>query len=84
MPLLSAPLSFANTTSSDDFINAISNERRWEFSVEGHRRWDLIRLKKLKAVKEAQGFTFEDFKLLFPLPQIEMDVNTSLVQNPGY
>ena len=80
----SAPLSFVNTATSADFINAISNERRWEFSVEGHRRWDLIRLKKLKAVKVAQGFAFEDFKLLFPLPQIEMDVNPNLVQNPGY
>jgi starch-binding outer membrane protein, SusD/RagB family len=79
-----APLNFSNTATSADFINAIANERKWEFSVEGHRRWDLIRLKKLKEVKTAQGFAFEDFKLLFPLPQIDLDVNKNLVQNPGY
>lgn len=80
----SSLLSFSNTASSDDFINALVNERLWEFSVEGHRRNDLIRLKKFQQFKAAEGFVIDNNHLLMPIPQSEMDLNPSLVQNKGY
>ncbi|WP_158559232.1 RagB/SusD family nutrient uptake outer membrane protein [Deminuibacter soli] len=80
----SQSLSFDNTASSDDFVNAIVNERAWELGVEGQRRWDLIRLKKYKAVKAAQGYTIDDNHLLMPIPQSDIDLNVNLKQNTGW
>lgn len=77
-------LNFVNTPSSDDFINALVNERLWELPLEGVRRWDLIRLKKFLPVKAAQGFTITEDRILMPIPQSERDVNKNLTQNPGY
>lgn len=82
--LTNSLLSFSTTATSDDFINALVNERAWELCVEGQRRWDLIRLKKYKAVKAAQGYTIDDNHLLMPIPQSDIDVNPSLVQNKGW
>lgn len=78
------PLSFANTPSADDFVTALVNERAWELSVEGHRRWDLIRLKRYKTIKAAQGYSIDDNHLLMPIPQTEIDLNANLKQNPGF
>ncbi len=37
------------TLSTDDFINAVINERAWEFAGEGTTRWfDLVRLEKVE------------------------------------
>lgn len=78
------PLSLANTPGPADFVTALVNERAWEFGVEGHRRWDLIRLKRFQQIKLAQGYTIDNNHLLFPIPQSEIDLNRNLVQNPGY
>lgn len=78
------PLDFTTTTSADDFVTAMVNERAWEFCVEGQRRWDLIRLKRFQQVQESLGHTFDPNRLLFPIPQTEIDVNPNLTQNPGY
>jgi len=77
-------LSFANTATSADFINVLTDERLREFCVEGHRRNDLIRLKKYQAVKAAEGFPVDDNHVLMPIPQVDRDVNPNLSQNAGY
>ncbi|MHA4809760.1 RagB/SusD family nutrient uptake outer membrane protein [Flavitalea flava] len=77
-------LSLSNTAGSDDFINALVNERLWEFATEGLRRNDLIRLKKFQQIKAAGGFTIDENHLLMPIPQTELDVNPNLSQNKGY
>ncbi len=77
-------LDFTNTPTPVDFINALVNERLWELCLEGHRRWDLIRLKKFQEVKAAQGFVLDDNHLMLPIPQNERDVNKNLSQNAGY
>lgn len=77
-------LNFSNTPTSDDFINALVNERLWELCVEGHRRIDLIRLKKFQQIKAAQGFTIDNNHLVMPVPQAELDVNKNLKQNSGF
>ena len=66
----------------------IIHERRIELAFEGHRWFDLIRLQngdyainflhsigKTRVTKE---------RLLFPIPQTEMDANSLMTQNPGY
>ncbi|HVW59128.1 MAG TPA: RagB/SusD family nutrient uptake outer membrane protein [Puia sp.] len=78
------PLTMANTPSADDFVTALVDERLREFCVEGHRRNDLIRLKRFQQAKAAEGFTIDDNHLLMPIPQSERDVNQNLSQNLGY
>ncbi len=68
------------------FRDAILLERRLELAFEGHRWYDLVRTKKLVSAMKAQNPTIAvaEKNLLFPIPQTERDVNTSLTQNPGF
>lgn len=77
--------------SQDDFMDAVWNERAWEFIMEGKRWYDLKLMPKAKAVEiitasnKAEFFTDTDW--LFPIPQQEIDNNDALTnadQNPGY
>jgi len=77
-------LDMSNTPTSDDFVNALANERLWELPVEGVRRYDLIRWGKMIDIKNAQGNSVDANHLLLPIPQNEMDTNKNLEQNPGY
>lgn len=64
----------------EELLDAILQERRVEFALEGHRFFDLRRTGR---AMEVLGITNPD-RLLFPIPQAELDVNPNLVQNPGY
>ncbi|MFT3949280.1 MAG: RagB/SusD family nutrient uptake outer membrane protein [Agriterribacter sp.] len=78
-------LDFTNTPTSDDFITALVNERCWEFCIEGHRRWDLLRLNRYKEVLQAVGRPFDELHMkYYPIPQTEIDVNPNLVQTQGF
>ncbi|MGE5383615.1 MAG: RagB/SusD family nutrient uptake outer membrane protein, partial [Omnitrophica WOR_2 bacterium] len=67
-------------------------ERRLELAFEGHRWFDLKRtgraIEVMSNVKgpngEALNYQPNENKLLWPIPQSELDNNTKLVQNPGY
>ena len=66
----------------------IIHERRIELAFEGHRWFDMIRLEHgdyainfLRSI--GKGNVTKD-RLLFPIPQTEMDANPLLKQNPGY
>lgn len=61
-------------------LAAILRERRLELAFEGQRLWDL---KRTRTNVNAQ-FPWNSPKLIFPIPQREMDTNKQLVQNPGY
>lgn len=65
---------------------AIQNERRLELAFEGHRWFDLKRTGRAVEVMNAlgRGYDVTEDKLLFPIPQSEMDRNPRLTQNPGY
>ena len=69
------------STDKMTMINAIRHERAVELGFEMHRYFDLVRW-GIAAAK------IPEFKVgkheVFPLPQIEMDLNTNLVQNPNY
>lgn len=64
-------------------LDVLLDERARELCYEGWRRNDLIRFGKFES---SWGFkTDTDVnKRLYPVPQTEMDINLSYVQNPGY
>lgn len=77
-------LSSANTAPSA-FVDSLVKDRARELCVEGHRRWDLLRLGRFKQIEQSvNGLTATDNLLLMPLPQTELDANSNLKQNPGY
>ena len=54
-------------------------ERRFELAFEGYRVHEIRRLKLATG-----SFAWNSPRLVFPIPQREIDANPSLVQNPGY
>jgi tetratricopeptide (TPR) repeat protein len=54
-------------------------ERRLELAFEGLRIHDIRRLKGTVGARQ-----WNDNALVFPIPQRDIDANSSLVQNPGY
>ena len=64
-------------------LNAILNERRLELAHEGQRLHDIKRLQGTLS-QGATTYQYDDNKLIFPIPQREMDVNNLLTQNDGY
>ena len=83
-----------------DFIEELLDERSRELCFEGVRRWDLMRFGVFTDVinslttDKSLGFyntnvstlqaNWEEFKIWFPIPSSETDVNLNLVQNPGW
>lgn len=77
--------------SQDDFMDAVWNERAWEFIMEGKRWYDLKLMPKAKAVgiitDAGEAEFFNDTDWLYPIPRQEIDNNDELTdadQNPGY
>ncbi|MFN7119616.1 MAG: RagB/SusD family nutrient uptake outer membrane protein [Saprospiraceae bacterium] len=84
---LDAPSSADLSTglSQEEFRNKIYEERRWEFTAEGQRWFDLVRTGRLVNVLKTKGKTnVAEKHNLFPIPQREIDLNPKLQQNPGY
>ncbi|MCL4641853.1 MULTISPECIES: RagB/SusD family nutrient uptake outer membrane protein [Olivibacter] len=79
---------------SDDILQAIKKERRFELALEGFRLYDLIRwgeyANTMKAFHQKYGFADKgrdasENSWPFPIPQIEIDrSNGVLVQNSNY
>ncbi|WP_017258751.1 RagB/SusD family nutrient uptake outer membrane protein [Pedobacter arcticus] len=84
--LLPLPLTLAALGSKDAFIDALVQERAWELSLEGHRRFDLLRLGRYQARQQvAFNRTVADKYLLFPIPLAETTLNPNLLpNNPGF
>lgn len=74
----------------DDLKLAIEKERRVEFLHEGHRWFDLVRTGRVKTVMNTfyatlgLSYKVDDYELIFPIPQNEVDLNPAVKQNPGY
>jgi hypothetical protein len=71
--------SFDQATARDRILQ----ERLFELVSESKRRVDLIRHGKFTDPWEFKPQT-EPFRILFPIPQRQLDTNPELVQNPGY
>ena len=69
---------------------AIEAERQKELCFEGHRWFDLKRtgrtIEVLNAdfVRRGLSFSVEEYELLLPIPQVQIDIDPNLEQNPGY
>lgn len=71
--------------SKESLRDHILQERSWEFYYEGRRRADLIRHGKFISKARERGVTnAQDYHVLFPIPQVEMDANPNMEQNSGY
>jgi hypothetical protein len=78
-------LTLATMTSKEILRDAILAERGWEFVSEGKRREDMIRHGKFISSAKARGITnAADYRIIFPIPQTEIDANKLCIQNPGY
>lgn len=74
--------------SQSGFREAVLKERRMELAFEGQRWFDLIRIDNgqygLNFLHSIGKNNAAQKHLLFPVPQIELDRNPNLTQNPGY
>ena len=79
-------------TTAADMTLAIEKERRLELAFEGHRWFDLLRTGRAIAVMNAQkdgngnnlNYNVQNYELLYPIPQTQLDLNPLLQQNTGY
>ncbi len=69
------------TTDQNEMRMAVRHERQVELGFEMHRFFDLVRWGIADGLLE--GFQAGKHEV-FPLPQTEIDLNPSLIQNPGY
>jgi hypothetical protein len=75
----------AVTLAGDALLNEILLERFKEFIGEGHRFFDLKRYgRPIVKTTPAVNLAFDDFKILPPIPQREVDGNPNIKQNRGY
>jgi hypothetical protein len=87
-----AKLNALTVTDQSNMRLAIESERRLELAFEGQRWYDLVRTDRAIPVMEAVtdgkgvnlGYHLTEKKLLWPIPQSEMDQNPNLTQNEGY
>ncbi|NBA85188.1 RagB/SusD family nutrient uptake outer membrane protein [Emticicia sp. CRIBPO] len=77
-------LKLENITSKEAFRDLILLERGHEFFNEGHRRMDLIRTGKFVSDAQARGKNAQPFHVLFPIPQVVIDSDPAIKQNPNY
>jgi hypothetical protein len=78
-PLLSTAMS------KEAFDEAVIEERNQELCFEYDRWFDLVRKKILKEESIPsiqQNFSEEDY--LFPIPDVDVELNKQITQNPGY
>ncbi len=78
----------SNTTANTEQLlrQALEKERRSELFCEWAHRWyDLKRTDRANDVLSVlKGVTWQPTDILWPIPQPEINLNTSLIQNPGY
>lgn len=68
-----------DVTTQQDVLDAIDHERRLEFAEEGDRFPDLARSGRAMTV-----LSIPATRVLFPIPQAEIEVAPNVTQNPGY
>lgn len=82
-----SPIDYPTGLSEEDFRDSVLQERAYEFLLEGKRWWDLKRTGRVKKALAAIGKNIIDARLLWPIPEDEINNNPALSQddqNPGY
>ncbi|MCB9264283.1 MAG: RagB/SusD family nutrient uptake outer membrane protein [Lewinellaceae bacterium] len=86
-PFSASPVDYSSGMSQEAFRDAVLKERDYEFLLERRRWWDLKRTGKVMEYFSSIGRTFIPERLLWPLPENEINTNPALGpgdQNPGY
>ena len=85
------PSAPASTSTGSVLVDEALNERRKELAFEGHRMYDLVRNNlgvmrtDVASPSTTATLSYPDFRMVWPLPQSEIDANTSINQNnTGY
>jgi len=94
MPGINSGPAWLAVNSKDEVFERIKHERAVELAAEGHRfgdlkRWGLLETLNGKAEKSFTGKTYytkvvRERDYLWPIPQTEIDINSNLIQNPGW
>lgn len=86
-PTSPSPVDYASGMTQSEFRDTVLMERAKSFIVEGKRWWDLKRTGTAQQAMEAVGRAFISARLLWPIPQEEIENNPDITQkdqNPGY
>jgi hypothetical protein len=83
-----AGLGAVSGLSQSDMRTKILHERRMELAFEGQRWFDLIRVDNgqygIDFLHSIGKLNMNTKFLLMPIPQVDIDANPNLAQNPGY
>jgi hypothetical protein len=80
-------------SNKDQMFKALMKERRVELALESHRYNDLVRWHRAKLINIKTDIDFgrtpannnwSEKNLLKPIPLRDLDLNSNLIQNPGY
>jgi hypothetical protein len=86
-PNVASPVDYPSGMGKEAFVDAVLQERAFEFILERRRWFDLKRTGKVKEAFAAVGKTLIDARLLWPIPENEINNNPAINpedQNPGY
>lgn len=86
-PTAVSPVDYPSGMSKGAFRDIVIQERAYEFLLERRRWFDLKRIGKVKEAFAAVGINIIDARLLWPIPENEINNNPSINQpdqNPGY
>ncbi len=82
-----SPVDYKPGMDKETFLDAVLRERAYEFVIERRRWWDLKRTGKAKEALAAVGRPMIDERLMWPIPENEINNNPGIGQadqNPGY
>ena len=81
-----ADLTDINTSNKKQLLDAIDQERRYEFAFEAHRWFDLVRTGRYLTQIPALDPTIQvaAHENLFPIPAAQLDLDKNLDPNPFY
>jgi hypothetical protein len=78
------PVELVNFASKEELRDHIFQERLWEFYFECKSREDMIRHGTFISSAQARGLSAQDYMVLYPIPQTEIESNPNCEQNQGY
>jgi starch-binding outer membrane protein, SusD/RagB family len=85
-----APADLPTSLTQAQARQAIFDERKWELAFEGKRWFDLVR-QGFPAFQAAETTdptvipaNIQPTRMVWPIPQAQIDLNPALTQNPGY